>query len=365
MKILLIEDNPDHRELIQDQISDTISGSVDFEVSGTLYGGLAALTSAEFDLVLFDLNLPDSKAANTIEEIKNLNLQTPTIALTSLDSEENARSLLAAGVQDYLTKDDLDSGTISRSFLYAKERKRFERTLQNEIAEKELFCHSLSHDFCGPVRRIESYSNRLINDSESKLSERGEQSIEFILQQCQQVHALIDGLVGYMSVDNHQEPLEAVDLTYVVRQVEACNLDLFKERSVTLTCTPLPSIKGIYAKLFLLFENLLLNAIKHHDPSPVEIHIVTTELNNAVRIEIQDNGPGIDENFIEQIFLPFYKKASNKFISGSGLGLSIAKRIVEQHQATIGVTSTPGSGTTFFLELPRRIIVPCAKAAAS
>lgn len=354
-KILLIEDNVDHQELIINEIQETYDNKAHITVSSTLYGGLSTLTQQKFEIILFDLNLPDSKANNTIEEINNLKLDIPVIALTSLNNTEHARTLLSNGVQDYLSKDKLSPDVISKSFFYSIERKSFEKKMQQEIEEKEIFCFALSHDFRGPIRRIESFSKILLEDSEM-VSEKNKSHLNVIQSQCFQLQSLINELQSYINIEFGESSISPVNLNLIINKIKEANADLFKDRSVKLVNDELPVISGLNSNLYLLFENLILNAIKHNDKTP-EINISVTRLESSLRIEISDNGMGIEDYFVDNIFLPFKKKHRNNETVGSGLGLAIAKKIVQQHQGSIGVETSFGAGSVFFIELPNTLII--------
>ncbi len=356
IKILLIEDNQDHQELIKDQICEGYGYDVQFEVSTTLAGGIDLLSQQQFDLILFDLNLPDSNVKNTVKELKQLRLDTAVIALTSLNDLNLAKSLLANGIQDYLTKDDLAPTMIHKSFTYAIERKHFEKTLQDEVEEKEAFCYTLSHDFRGPIRRIGSFIKQMEGDEKNNFSDRGKESLHFIQTQCNQIQTLIQELESYISLGINDASFEAVNLNEITEQVIKANADLIQAKAVQIKIKPLITIIGLKPKLYLLFENLILNAIKHNDKIP-EINIVALSQSNSIRIEIKDNGPGIEEFFIKQIFIPFKKKHNSTELVGSGLGLAIAKKIVNQHQGKIGVHSTLDKGSTFFIDFPEKVII--------
>jgi len=85
-------------------------------------------------------------------------------------------------------------------------------------------------------------------------------------------------------------------------------------------------------------------------------HVGETAFVGGIRVAVQDNGHGIDDSFVNNVFTPFRKKHNSKEITGSGLGLAIAKKIAIQHQGKIGVTTAPGKGSTFFVDFPRQVV---------
>jgi len=232
--------------------------------------------------------------------------------------------------------------------------------LNNQIHERQsdlqTFCHSLSHDFTGPLRRI----NQQIECAVEDLKENGVEAIdEFNLLEMAKnnTHTLMEitnGLVEYLVADVPTQLTDLVDLEEIVSTA----LEMLEQQGSMkpeVHRTSLPTIVGSRSQIQVLFKNLMENAIKYNKNYPV-ITISHTENvdNSEVIIAIKDNGIGMSNDYIDTVFTPFTRLHTIDQYAGSGLGLSIVKKMVMNHNGNIRVESTPGSGSTFFVSLPLR-----------
>jgi light-regulated signal transduction histidine kinase (bacteriophytochrome) len=125
------------------------------------------------------------------------------------------------------------------------------------------------------------------------------------------------------------------------------------EKGVQLSCDPLPMVSGEFTELVELFQNLIANGIKFNRSMPPRIHVSVREEAMWAVFSVRDNGIGIDREYRERIFLLFQRLHAREQYGGTGIGLTICKKIVERHGGKIWVESTPGQGSTFFFSLPR------------
>jgi signal transduction histidine kinase len=130
---------------------------------------------------------------------------------------------------------------------------------------------------------------------------------------------------------------------------------LDETRGTIHTPEPLPPVRADPSQIHRLFQNLIGNGLKFHQEGiPPEIIIRAHGVENKmIRIEVEDNGIGIDEKYHEQLFVMFKRLHSQAQYEGTGIGLAICKKIVERHGGAIGIKSTPGKGSTFWFTLPR------------
>ena len=352
-QILLIEDNPDHVELIVDTCQRAFGKDARVTVFDNITEGLVPLYRGDFDVALCDLQLPDSPIESTLVTLKHLRTDIPIVILTSLNDTETGRELVRAGVQDYLPKDELGVALLQRVCEYAIERKQQQLILEGKGRDQQVFCRSLSHDFKSPIRNIgqlstllkESLASRIaLNDHEMRLFGLIENKINVI-------NELVDGLYQYLRVELVDAKEKEVDLQELVGEVRQFLISQ-GDSSAEISIGSLPIVVGHRSQLFVLFQNLIGNGIKYNDGTP-KIRIESVVISDSVEIIVKDNGIGIDPQHWGSIFQPFKRLHTEEKFSGSGLGLSIVKRIVENHKGKIRVESTIGSGSSFIVSFPR------------
>ena len=160
MKILVVEDNPDHFELIE-QIIDDMPDSHDVLRAQTMAEGLSLMSNTPLDVCLLDLQLPDSSIENTINVVTERNFTCPIIALTSINESTFSKTLLEAGVQDYMPKDEVTVGSLDRACRYAVQRHHYLSHYEKQTKQMDAFCASLSHDFLNHIHCIQQISDIL------------------------------------------------------------------------------------------------------------------------------------------------------------------------------------------------------------
>jgi len=258
-------------------------------------------------------------------------------------------------------------------FIYTDitERKQLEKereALLQEITEinqkleksnKELqdFVYIASHDLREPLRKISSFGTLLQDSLKGKLDEDQQENFEFMIEGAQRMQDMIDALLTYSRLTTKAKPFEWVDLNKVIEDLKKLELAtvLDETRGTIHVPEPLPSVKADLSQMHQLFQNLIGNGLKFHkEGTPPEIIIRAYEVeNNMIRIEVEDNGIGIDEKYYGQLFTMFKRLHSREQYEGTGIGLASCKKIVERHGGNIGIKSTLGKGSIFWFTLPR------------
>ncbi len=225
-----------------------------------------------------------------------------------------------------------------------------EYAIKLERSNKELssFASITSHDLKTPIRKISNFCS-IIEEEEPQLSENSREYLNKIELATNHAAKLIEGILEYSKLGENNSPHEQIDLNDVISQVmEYLEIDL-KEEDAKLKFNNLPSILGNKIQIEQLFENLISNALKYRneDKSPV-IEISNPETNgNHLQIIVKDNGKGFDNNYAEKIFDPFQRLDGNISKIGSGLGLSICKKIMLAHDGDIFAEGEVGVGAKF------------------
>ena len=243
-----------------------------------------------------------------------------------------------------------------REALY-KDLKETARKLEHSNKELQDFAYIASHDLREPLRKISSFGTLLQDSLEGKLDEDQQENFEFMIEGAKRMQTMIDDLLTYSRLTTRAKPPERVDLNEVMKDLRSLELAtrLDETKGIIHVPEPLPSIQGDPSQMHQLLQNLIGNGLKFHQEGiPPEITVRAHEIeNDMVRMEVQDNGIGIDEKYYEQIFTMFKRLNSRAHYEGTGIGLAVCKKIVNRHGGEIGVESTPGEGTTFWFMLPR------------
>lgn len=252
------------------------------------------------------------------------------------------------------------------------EKKKHEEALirhQAELEEKidelnktnrnlEEFIHVISHDLKEPLRKIVMNTSRI---DESYFKEAEVKAVNVMKLSALRLNSLVDDLVQYSSHTAQEERTE-IDLKTVISEVVEDFEILISDKNASIKTGKLPTVKASKVQMRQLFSNLISNAIKYSKtgiPPIIEIHQeenLDDEKSNQntkfVKVQIKDNGIGMEENHLLKIFIIFQRLHARNEYSGNGIGLAICKKIMENHSGNISVESTLNEGTTFNLYFP-------------
>ena len=253
------------------------------------------------------------------------------------------------------------------------EKEKFQKILENKVKEldrsnKELeeFAYIASHDLQEPLRKITSFSERLKEKLPSNLEPDVQLYLNRMLAATENMRTLIDNLLEFSRTSRISEPFVKTDLNNIISEVRA-DLELkIEETSTNIKTDILPVVDAIPMQMRQLFTNLITNAIKFKgEDSTPEIEIKSSVLTdeekeanhlrqNAIyyKIIVKDNGIGFDQEFSMKIFQIFQRLHGKAEYPGSGIGLAICKKIVENHSGRIFAQSELGAGAEFFILLP-------------
>lgn len=252
------------------------------------------------------------------------------------------------------------------------EKKKHEKALidhQKELEEKihelnrinsnlEEFIHVISHDLKEPLRKIVMHNTKIDG---SYLSEMDAKSMNVMKLSALRLNSLVDDLVRYSSHTAQEERME-INLAQVIAEVKEDLEIIITDRNATIEIGKLPLIKASRVQMRQLFSNLISNAIKYSKkeiPPLIQISQIEnfkSEISNQstkfVKIQIKDNGIGMEQNHLIKIFTIFQRLHAKTEYSGNGIGLAICKKIMENHSGNITVESELNNGTTFNLFFP-------------
>jgi len=231
------------------------------------------------------------------------------------------------------------------------------KEMERSNEQLEEFAHVASHDLKEPIRKVQFFITRLKNELQPKLTDNEQQLFSRIESANVRMGLLVDDLLTYSQLRTLPDEKEAVDLDALIRQIlEDLALEV-QEKNATVRLVELPTVHGYRRQLQQLFQNLLSNALKYSnltEPVQIEISGNTIRQNNTdyYQVTVKDNGIGFEQEHAEKIFQLFTRLHGKHEYAGTGIGLSIVKKVVENHQGKIRAESIPGKGSEFMVMLP-------------
>jgi PAS domain S-box-containing protein len=233
------------------------------------------------------------------------------------------------------------------------ERNRIEQALQQSNEELRSFAYALSHDLQEPLRTITSFGGLLTRRYKDKLGPEGAEFLGYIDKGAERMRSMIDELLIFSRVVNEDGLFSPVCLEDALNRALGNLQASIAEAGAAVNRSALPTVRGDLGRLTQLFQNLIGNAVKYRRPGvDPRVEIGAESAGREWRISVADNGIGFDQRHAERVFGPFKRLHAPDRYPGAGLGLTIAKRIVERHGGRIWVESQLGLGSTFFFTLP-------------
>jgi two-component system sensor histidine kinase/response regulator len=362
VRILIVDDEAAQTRALCDTLS-----TCDYDTVGFTDGGMAldALRGSRFDILLGDLAMPGMDGISLLQEAQRIDPMMIGIIMTGEGTIATAVEAMRAGAFDYILKPFKLSAILPvlaraisvRSMRLenaALSRCVRERTEQLEAANRELeaFSYSVSHDLRAPLRSIDGFSRALLEDYAESLDGKGRDYLVRLQRSAQRMAELIADLISLSRVNRADLRRAASDLSGTARAIAD---DLQSEDMGRLASFDIADgmvVQGDGRLLRVLFDNLLGNAWKFTSKVPeARIEVGVTQIRGEQTYFVRDNGAGFEPTRAHKLFTPFQRLHSEADFPGTGIGLSIAQRIVVRHGGQLWAESEPDKGATFYFTL--------------
>jgi PAS domain S-box-containing protein len=219
--------------------------------------------------------------------------------------------------------------------------------------ELEQFASVCSHDIQEPLRMVRAYVELLDKQYSDKFDEKAHTYFRYIAKGAHRMQLMVDSLLDYARLTTPNMAQTNVKMEAVLQQALNNLEPLIQKNDAKITAEALPEISGHPIHLLRLMQNLLSNAIKFRGKEPPSVHICAERLTGEWLFSIRDNGIGIDSRRHGDIIFDLFQRIDpSEERSGTGIGLSLCKKIVENHDGKLWYQSKAGKGTTFFFTLP-------------
>lgn len=363
--VLLIDDNPhDARrvEALFDQIereglllSDPEAGDIDSEYDGdfefaregSLNEGLERLSEVDPDVLLLDLQLPDSDGLDTVERTLSEVQDVPIVVLTGTPESRLGIEAIAMGAQDYLVKDDIGPELLARTVKYAVERKKTRRKIRRQSERLTLMNRLMRHDINNDISLIVGRAEELTEHVEPE----GQKLLEDVIQSGNHALQLTRSIGETLDSVTREDPVEfaTIDLNRVLTAEVEKAKTLYRGSDIALGDVPNVEVRADEL-LGSVFGNLISNAVYFNDKEQATVRIDATTDDESVIVQVADNGPGIPAHQRGEIFEAGVQDSQSM---GLGVGLAIVERLVTQYGGSITVEENDPEGSVFHVHLER------------
>jgi signal transduction histidine kinase len=356
IRVLVIDDDPDHREIMRVSL-ESCTPPYCVETSGSAADGLLRLTKSQFSLLLLDYNLQETDGLAVLQDLAKRFPRLPTILVTGGGSEEIAAKAMKLGAYDYVVKDRNYAVLLPLVVRDTLERHRLReenQRLQEEIRRRErlltvnILSAGLAHNIRNPLVTVQTFIEMLpaqLHDPEF-LGQYREQA----LLEVKRISGLVEKLGRYARAEAPR--VEATNVGEVLKTASSFLSHESEFRGVRLDVGTQGnlSLRADFQELLEAFTAVFLNALQACK-SGGRVRASAREEGAGVRVAISDTGVGIAKDSLPHVFDPFF--TSREPNEGVGLGLTIARAIVEQHGGRISIESRPDAGTRVVIVLPR------------
>jgi signal transduction histidine kinase len=356
VRVLLVEDEPADVELVLRAMRQAgFEASEDIAQTAEEFTALVRKNS--YDVILADYKLPNWNGMESVEILRREGLDVPVILVSGALGELTAVDCIKQGAADYVLKDHLARlpGAVRRAMRekgLRRDHKQGQEDLARSNRDLEQFAYVASHDLQEPLRMVATYTQLLAERYQGKLDSDADKYIHYAVDGALRMQKLVQDLLAFSRVGRQGAAPCSTDCNGVL-QAALKNLQAaIQESGAVLQYAQLPVVMADSSQLVQVFQNLIGNAIKFRGAEPPSIRVSAEAKGKEWVFSVADNGIGIAAEHRENVFVIFRRLHTRAEYPGNGIGLSICKKIIEQHGGRIWVESEPGQGSNFQFTLP-------------
>jgi two-component system, sensor histidine kinase and response regulator len=354
LSILLLEDDLSYQKIVTTVLASSNNPLFEVHTAEELRAAINVLSEQEFDLLIADLNVPDSSGLETFFALRAEAPEVPIMVLSAHEEDAIAIEAVQNGAQDYLNKRKVTPQALIRSVRYSVERARAEQARLRLEAVQD-FTETLAHDMNVPLLGANRVLDLLLEGHAGKLTEEQSKLISVLQNSNTKLIALVNRLLEAYTYESSSEKVEfkntdlsaALSDSIMRTKAEADERDIH----INFSNENSPSVYGNAEWLSTLFFNLLENAIKFSsNGSTVEVKLWSEQDRNYV--SIADQGKGLSPDKARHFRRFWQSQPGKQYVAETGFGLYICQRIARAHRAKIECNSVEGQGTTFTVMIP-------------
>ncbi|MGZ4732451.1 MAG: sensor histidine kinase [Terriglobales bacterium] len=356
MRALLVEDEPADVELALSALRQAgLETTADVAQTAQEFTELVRKNS--YDVILADYKLPNWNGMESVEVLRREGLDIPVILVSGALGELTAVECIKQGAADYVLKDHLARLAESvRGAMREKKLREDHRQSLQELARSnrdlEQFAYVASHDLQEPLRMVATYTQLLAERYQGKLDADADKYLHYAVDGALRMQKLVQDLLAFSRVGRQGGARESTDCNAVL-QAALKNLEAaIQESRAVVQHAQLPVVIADSSQLVQVFQNLIGNAIKFRGSEPPLIRVSAKAQAKEWVFSVADNGIGIAAEHTDSVFVIFRRLHARAEYPGNGIGLSICKKIIEQHGGRIWVESEVGRGSIFQFTLP-------------
>ena len=362
ISLLLVDDDPFAVELQVQVVREAFPDSR-IIVTSEPFEAVGLCASTAFDCVLLDYDMPSLNGLALARMLRDRHAHMPIVLCTGAGDEMLAAKALQGGVTDYIPKSAIKPPALRRTVLQAMRVAESAKLIDMQRSELESFAFALAHDFKQPLRQITTFSELAVQDVDLGAMEDVRQHLGFLSAAARRLSALVDRMSEYTLLNRPLE-LHPVRVGAVVEGVRESLRTYVAERNGRVEFTGDAWVLGDEVFIHQVIQNLAVNGLKYNRSPVPRVTVSISEERQICKIQVQDNGIGIDRQYLEYIFKPLARLHTNAEHSGTGLGLTMAKKAVTAQGGAISCTSEPDVGSTFLVSLPLATISAAASVAS-
>lgn len=309
-----------------------------------------------FPVIIFLVVMGYTIRKQLLQSLKKLKKGAKTIASGNLDKriELNHNDEFGELANQFNLMADQIKAVIEKERTLSEQIRKQSQELKSSNEELEKFAYVASHDLQEPLRMIDSFLTLLEKKYSTKLDDKAKQYIYYSVDGAKRMRQIILDLLEFSRAGSFSGELEEINLGEVIDEIKHFQSKVINEKSAIISSEPLPVLKAKHSPILQIFHNLIGNALKYSRKDvPLKIHISSEQKGDFWQFCVKDNGIGIKKENQEKIFVIFQRLHGKSEYSGSGLGLSIVKKIIEKMDGEIWVESEgTEKGSSFYFQIP-------------